>query len=70
MAASFIASMSAARMRLALRLLGLAILVAASARGAVPVQGSQLLAACALLALYGALDQVMALAPMRSGEVS
>jgi hypothetical protein len=51
-------------------LLGLAILVAASARGAVPVQGSQLLAACALLALYGALDQVMALAPMRSGEVS
>lgn len=33
-------------------------------------QAEQLLAACALLALYGALDQVMGLRPLRSGEVS
>jgi hypothetical protein len=37
--------------------------------GSVAVEGSQVLAACALLALYGALDQVMALLPLRSGEV-
>jgi hypothetical protein len=37
--------------------------------GNVAVEGSQVLAACALLALYGALDQVMALQPLRSGEV-
>ncbi len=34
------------------------------------LQGSQLLAAFALLTLYGALDQVMALGPLRSGELS
>ncbi len=39
------------------------------ARGSVPVAGSQVWAACALLALYGAFDQVMALQPMRRGEV-
>jgi hypothetical protein len=38
--------------------------------GSVAVEGSQMLAACALLALYGALDQVMALQPLRSGVVS
>jgi hypothetical protein len=29
-----------------------------------------MVAACALLALYGALDQVMALQPLRGGEVA
>ena len=33
------------------------------------VQGSQVLAAAALLALYGAVDQVMALQPLRGGEI-
>ena len=48
----------------------LALLVAVSAAGgSVPVTASQVLAACALLALYGALDQVMALQPLRRGEV-
>lgn len=40
---------------------------AASATG--PLIASQMLAAFALLALYGALDQVMALTPPRSGEL-
>ena len=53
-------------------LLALAVAVAmaggrASGAGA-PV--SQLLAACALLALYGALDQVMGLRPLRTGVLS
>jgi hypothetical protein len=48
----------------------LAVLVAVSAAGgSVPVTASEVLAACALLALYGALDQVMALQPLRRGEV-
>ncbi len=48
----------------------LALLVAISAAGeSVPVTASQVWAACALLALYGALDQVMALQPLRRGEV-
>jgi hypothetical protein len=48
----------------------LAILVWMSARdGAVPVQASEVLAGLALLALYGALDQVMGLRPLRSGGV-
>jgi uncharacterized membrane protein YphA (DoxX/SURF4 family) len=48
----------------------LALLVAVSAAGGgVPVAASQILAACALLALYGALDQVMALQPLRRGEL-
>jgi hypothetical protein len=48
-----------------------ALLVAAvSAAGASgPVIGSQILAAFALLALYGALDQVMALTPPRSADM-
>jgi hypothetical protein len=37
--------------------------------GAVPTQGTYLLGGLALLALYGALDQVMALQPLRSGEL-
>jgi hypothetical protein len=37
--------------------------------GAVPVELSQILGGVALLALYGALDQVMALQPLRSGEL-
>jgi hypothetical protein len=53
-------------------LTGLALLIAAVSvlRGGVSIEGSQLLGACALMALYGALDQVMALQPLRSGEVS
>ena len=35
----------------------------------VPAQGTFLLGGLALLALYGALDQVMALRPLRSGEL-
>jgi Methylamine utilisation protein MauE len=52
-------------------LLGFAVFVAlgSAMSGNIPVQGSQALAACALLALYAALDQVMALRPLRSGEV-
>lgn len=38
--------------------------------GSVPAQGSQVLGGIALLTLYGALDQVMALRPIRHGEVS
>jgi hypothetical protein len=52
-------------------LVGFAALVAVSAAsGAVPVAASQVLAACALLALYGALDQVAALRPLRRGAVA
>ncbi len=51
-------------------LLVLAFFVAASAaRGAPAIAASQVLAAVALLALYGALDQVMGLQPMRRGAV-
>jgi hypothetical protein len=51
---------------------GLAVLVAAgsAASATVPVGASQILAAFALFALYLALDQVMALQPLRSGELS
>ena len=51
-------------------LLGIALLVAGASAmsGSVAVQGSQILGACALLALYGALDQVLALRPLRPGE--
>lgn len=53
-------------------LTGLALFVAAvsALRGGVSIEGSQLLGASALMALYGALDQVMALQPLRSGELS
>jgi uncharacterized membrane protein YphA (DoxX/SURF4 family) len=51
-------------------LAGMALLVAASAvRGGPAIAPSQALAAAALLALYGALDQVMGLQPMRKGTV-
>jgi hypothetical protein len=44
---------------------------AVSASGSVPaLAASQLLGAGALLALYGALDQVMALQPLRAGKTS
>ncbi|MDP8985494.1 MAG: hypothetical protein M3N97_10720 [Pseudomonadota bacterium] len=53
-------------------LAGLAVGIASvsATRGSVPAQGSQVLGAIALLALYGALDQVMALQPLRRGEIS
>jgi hypothetical protein len=38
--------------------------------GAIPAQGAFVLGGLALLALYGALDQVMALQPLRSGEMT
>jgi hypothetical protein len=49
-----------------------ALLVAVGSAASVtgPVMASQILAAFALLALYGALDQVMALTPLRRGEFS
>jgi hypothetical protein len=52
-------------------LLGLSALVLLDSitTGSIEVQSSQILAGCALLALYGALDQVMALAPLRRGEL-
>jgi uncharacterized membrane protein YphA (DoxX/SURF4 family) len=55
-------------------LLGMTVFVAwatssASTSAVDFVQGSQIVAACASLALYGALDQVMALRPLRSGEM-
>jgi hypothetical protein len=50
----------------------LALLVTAGSAASVtgPVIASQILAAFSLLALYGALDQVMALTPLRRGESS
>ena len=52
-------------------LIGLAVGVALE-RGQVGTgaRSLQLLAGCALLALYGALDQVLGLQPLRAGEVS
>jgi hypothetical protein len=49
----------------------MAVLVAAGSAATVtgPLAPSQILAAFALLALYGALDQVMALTPLRTGEL-
>jgi hypothetical protein len=54
--------------------MGLAVMAAVVALGsasaaAAAVIGSQILAALALLALYCALDQVMALTPPRIGEL-
>jgi hypothetical protein len=52
-------------------LAAMALFVAASAaRGGPMIAPSQVLAAAAMLALYAALDQVMALRPMRPGAVS
>jgi Methylamine utilisation protein MauE len=45
------------------------LLAVSSTSGGEPVSATQTLAAFALLALYGALDQVMSLQPMRRGEV-
>jgi hypothetical protein len=52
-------------------LAGAALLIAwvSATSGSVAAQASQVLGGIALLALYGALDQVMALRPLRSGEV-
>jgi uncharacterized membrane protein YphA (DoxX/SURF4 family) len=50
-------------------LLAAALLLLACADGIATLAPSQLLAACALLALYGAVDQLMALQPMRQGTV-
>jgi hypothetical protein len=50
-------------------LMTMAVLVALSAQGGVAPAAAQLLAGCAFLALYGALDQVMGLQPMRKGSV-
>jgi Methylamine utilisation protein MauE len=52
-------------------LTGVALLVAAGSAVSVtgPLIASQILAALALLALYGALDQVMTLTPPRTGEL-
>jgi uncharacterized membrane protein YphA (DoxX/SURF4 family) len=51
-------------------LAAMALFVAASAvRGGPVIAPSQVLAAAAMLALYAALDQVMALRPMRPGAV-
>ncbi len=50
-------------------LLAAALLLIACADGVAPRVPSQLLAACALLALYGAVDQLAALQPMRRGTV-
>ncbi|HWJ36100.1 MAG TPA: MauE/DoxX family redox-associated membrane protein [Steroidobacteraceae bacterium] len=53
-------------------LAGLAVFIAgvSAIGGSVPARGSQVLGGIALLALYGALDQVMALQPLRRGEIS
>jgi hypothetical protein len=49
-------------------LAAMALFVAASAaRGATTIAASQMLGAVAMLALYGALDQMMGLRPMRKG---
>jgi hypothetical protein len=50
-------------------LLAAAMLLFAFADVVAPLVPSQLLAACALLALYGAVDQLTALRPMRQGTV-
>ncbi|HXA36756.1 MAG TPA: MauE/DoxX family redox-associated membrane protein [Steroidobacteraceae bacterium] len=57
-------------MRNAVLILTAALVAAGSPAGiAGPVLTSQILAAIALLALYGALDQAMALTPPRAGEL-
>jgi uncharacterized membrane protein YphA (DoxX/SURF4 family) len=50
-------------------LLACALTLLAFADEVAPLVPSQLLAACALLALYGAIDQLTALQPMRRGTV-
>jgi hypothetical protein len=53
-----------------LALLALGVCAVALRGGGVPAQASQLLGGLALLALYGASDQVLALRPLRSGTVA
>jgi uncharacterized membrane protein YphA (DoxX/SURF4 family) len=50
-------------------LFAFALLLFVFADASAPLAPSQLLAACALLALYGAVDQLAALQPMRQGTV-
>ena len=50
-------------------LLAAAALLCAFAEAVAPLAPSQLFAACALLALYGAIDQLTELQPMREGTV-
>lgn len=50
-------------------LFGGALLVLASRDAVAPLVPSQLLAACALLALYAAIDQLKALQPLRRGTI-
>jgi hypothetical protein len=52
-------------------LAALAVFIAwvSASGGSVPAQGTFVLGGLALLTLYGALDQVMALQPLRSGEL-
>jgi hypothetical protein len=54
---------------LALAAMAAAVALDSTSAAAVPVIGSQILAALALLALYCALDQAMALTPPRFGEL-
>jgi len=49
--------------------MAVAIAGVSAVAGGMPVEVSQVLGGVALLALYGALDQVMALQPLRSGEL-
>jgi hypothetical protein len=53
-----------------LALLALGVTAVAVRGGSVPAQASQMLGGLALLALYGAADEVLALRPLRSGAVS
>jgi uncharacterized membrane protein YphA (DoxX/SURF4 family) len=50
-------------------LLACALLLLVCAHAIAPLAPSQILAACALLALYGAVDQLTALKPLRRGNV-
>jgi hypothetical protein len=53
----------------ALMMLALAVAAVSATGSGGSIAASQALAGCALLALYGALDQVMSLKPLRSGEL-
>ncbi len=55
---------------LVLAALAVFIAWASAFRGTAPTQGIFVLGGLALLALYGALDQVMALQPLRRGELT
>jgi hypothetical protein len=55
---------------LVLTALAFAIAAVSAFNGPVPAPGTYVLGGLAFLALYGALDQVMALQPLRSGELT